>query len=185
VRTIRLYDASRTPHDWMDIIQPGQFAVFASSIEGGAPRGPDGLPTTHEGATCGIADTLADAEAFCRAQVESHPDVRFDVFDSAGRAGSPLVTVVHPSRATSLEGHPGSQRRNTWIAIVLFAVAPFLFWWDWSTGGWMIVPTLAGFNALIFGGRLLQLNAAYAAAERRRLERVASSQPGASATNRP
>jgi hypothetical protein len=36
----------------------------------------------------------------------------------------------------------------------------------------MIVPTLAGFNALIFGGRLLQLNAAWTAAERRRVERV-------------
>ncbi|BCS32546.1 hypothetical protein TBR22_A17600 [Luteitalea sp. TBR-22] len=173
VQTVRLYDASRTPRDWMELIQPGQVAIFATRLEGGGPCSLDGVPTSHEAATCTIADTLAEAESLCRRQADLHPGVRFDVFDAAGRSGPPLLTVVHPSRATAIEGHVGSRRRNTIIATVLLIVGPALFWIDWYTGWWMIVPTVAGFNFMLFAMRLLQLNAAYTSAERRRAERAA------------
>jgi hypothetical protein len=174
VRTLRLYDASRQPRDWMDIIQPGQFAVFASMLDGGAPTDPDGVPTTHEAATCVIVDSLADAEALCHELVEKHRGVRYDVFDASGRSRPPLHTVVHPTQASTLEGNEGIRRRNQLIAAVLFVAAAVLFWIDWNSGGAMVLPTLLGFNALVFAGRLLQLNAGYASAERRRRERVES-----------
>lgn len=180
VRTVRLYDASRRPHDWMEIIEPGQYAVFASLLDGGAPAGTDGILTTHEAATCVIVDSPAEAEALCRHCVERQPAVRFDIFDSAGRGRPPLLTVVHPSRESSLEGHVSSRRRNVVIAGVLMAAAPVLFWIDWRSDGLLIYPTLAGFNALLFAGRLLQLNAAAISAERARAERAVVARHSAS-----
>jgi hypothetical protein len=172
VRTLRLYDASRQPRDWMDIIEPGQFAVFASMLDGDAPTDVNGVPTTHEAATCVIVDSLADAEVLCHGLVEWHPGVRYDIFDASGRSRPPMHTVVHPSQASTLEGNARIRRRNQVIAVVLLVAAPVLFWIDWHSEGSMVLPTLLGFNALVFAGRLLQLNAGYAAAERRRLERV-------------
>ena len=156
----------------MDIIQPGQFVVFASLLDGDAPCSLDGVPTGSDAATCAIVDSLAEAEALSRDHVARHPAVRFDIFDVRGRSQSPLLTVVHPSRLSSLEGDPKVRRRNRAIAIVLIVAATGLFWIDWHSGGAMIFPTLLAFNLLLLAGRLLQLNAAYAAAERRRLARL-------------
>ncbi len=171
--TIRVYDSSRTRRDWMDIIRPTQFAVFASLLEFGVPCDADGVPTSTDLATCTLFDSLADAEAFCRSRIARLPDVRFDVFDAAGRSRPPLLTVVHPSRATALEGHAGGRRLRLWIAVGLIVAAPVLFWLDWGyADGLLIVPTLLGFNALLVAARLLQMNGAYASAERRRRERT-------------
>ena len=147
--------------------------MFASLLDGGAPCSLDGVPTGNDAATCAIVGSLTQAETLCHERVERHPGVRFDVFDARGRSQSPLLTVVHPSRARGLEGDARVRRRHGAIAIVLIVVAAVLFWIDWNSGGVMVLPTLLGFNLLLFGGRLLQLNAAYAAAERRRLARLA------------
>ena len=173
VHVVRVYDASRQPRDWMDIIQPGQFVVFASLLDGDAPCSLDGVPTGNDAATCAIVASLGEAEALCHAHVERHPAVRFDVFDARGRSQSPLLTVIHPSRAGSLEGEAGVRRRFRAIAILLILAAVGLFWMDWHSSWAMILPTLLAFNLLLLAGRLLQLNAAYAAAERRRLARLA------------
>lgn len=174
MRVVRVYDPSRQPRDWTDIIEPGQCVAFASLVDGGAPCDADGTPTTHEAATCIIVDSLAEADTFCHERVERHPAVRFDVFDAAGRSRPPLLTVVHPLHRHRLEGDPSRRRRHLIIAIALIAAAPVLFWIDWRSGGAMVLPTVLGFNALLFAARLLQLNAAHAAAERRRLERMAA-----------
>ena len=173
MRIVGLYDPSRQPRDWMDIIRPGQFAVFASLLDGGDPCDIDGVPTGHGAANCVIVDDLAEAEALCRERANRHPSVRLDVFDAAGRSRPPLLTVVHPSRARSLEGDASVRRRNTTIAVASFVAAPILFWIDWQAGGVLVLPTLFAINGLFFALRLLQLNASYAAAERRRLERTA------------
>ena len=155
----------------MDLVQPGQYVAFASLLDGGTPCDADGVPTTHDAATCVLVDSLEEAEAFCRDAVARHPAVRFDVFDAAGRSRPPILTVVHPSHATRLEGHAGGRQRNLVIAVALIVAAPVLFWTDWHYGG-LGLPTLLGLNALVFAGRLLQLTAAYRSAERRRRERV-------------
>jgi len=173
VQVIRVYDASRQPRDWMDIIRPGQFVVFASLLDGDTPCSLDGVPTGNDAATCVIVDSLDEAEALSRERAERHPAVRCDIFDDRGRSQSPLLTVVHPSRRSSLEGDATARRRVGVIAILLILAALGLFWADWRSGGVMILPTLFAFNLLLLAGRLLQLNAGYAAAERRRLARLA------------
>jgi hypothetical protein len=157
VQYVRVYDASRQPRDWMDLIRPGQFVVFPSLVEGGEPCGFDGAPQDHHLAVCAIADSLTEAEQACRDLVAGHPTVRFDVFDSAGRSHPPLLTIVH-----------------TRIAIALIVAAPLLMWLDWTASGLMIVPTVVAVNGLLLAARLLQLNAAYGANERRQRERLAS-----------
>jgi len=52
---VRVYDASRQPRDWMDIIRPGQFALFASSHDGGDPCRADGVPTSHAAAPASLS----------------------------------------------------------------------------------------------------------------------------------
>lgn len=174
VQELRVYDGSRQPRDWMDIIRPGQFVVFPSRVEDGAPCRFDGTAVEHHLAVCAIADALAEVEQVCRQRVAQHPTMRLDVFDAAGRSNPPLLTIVHPDRARRLEGDASVRRRNARIAIALIAVAPVLMWWDWREAGLMIVPTVVAVNGLLLAARLLQLNAAYAAAERRRAERLAS-----------
>ncbi|HTV00366.1 MAG TPA: hypothetical protein VMF13_07525 [Luteitalea sp.] len=173
MRIVQVYDAARRPADWMAIIQPAQFAVFASRIEGGDPCDVDGGPAPQSGATCGIADSLAEAEQFCRDTVAVHPDVRFDIFDAAGRARPPLVTVVHPSRSRQLDGDPGSRRRHRAIALVLIVLAPVLIWIDWRYLDVKGLPSLLAFNLLLFAMRLLMIAAGHAANERKRLARLA------------
>jgi hypothetical protein len=36
MREIKLYDRRRTPSSWMNIVRPGEFAVFHHDIESGA-----------------------------------------------------------------------------------------------------------------------------------------------------
>ena len=171
MRTVRVYDATRRPRDWSELIEPGQYVVFASILDGGAPCDPNGVPTGNEAATCILVDALAEAETFCAEQVDHHPDVRFDIFDAAARSRPPLLTVVHPTRVRTLEGDASLRRRNLTIAMSLVGAAPVLFWLDWHVG-LMGLPTLLGLNGLVFAGRVLQLNSAYTSAERRRRERV-------------
>jgi hypothetical protein len=159
----------------MDIIRPGQFVVFASLLDGDAPCSLDGVPAGNDATTCAIVGSLAEAETISRDHVERHPTVRFDIFDARGRSQSPLLTIVHPSRVKALEGDPKARRRHRAIAVALIVAAAALFWIDWQSGGAMILPTLVAFNLLLLAGRLLQLDAAYAAAERRRLARLAGS----------
>lgn len=173
MQVVRVYDASRRPRDWMDIIQPGQFVVFASLLDGDAPCSLDGVPAGNDAATCAIVGSLAEAETISREHVDRHPAVRFDVFDARGRSQSPLLTIVHPSRLSALEGDPKARRRHRVLGVALIVAAAGLFWTDWHSGGAMIWPTLLAFNLLLLAGRLLQLSAAYSAAERRRLARLA------------
>lgn len=173
MRIVRVHDPTRRPRDWDGLIAPGQYVVFPSWFDGGAPCDFAGRILPHEEAVCAFADSLAEAEAACRAHSADHPDVRYDIFDAHGRSRPPLLTVVHPARLRALEGDATTRRRQRWIAVGLIGLAPVLFWVDWHVG-LLGLPTLAGLNALVFAGRLLQLSAAYAAAERRRVERVAA-----------
>jgi len=172
VRIVRVYDPARQPRDWGELILPHEFAVFPSRLDGGAPCAFDGQPTSHDQAVCALLPSLGEAQHFAEERVAQHPALRLDIFDAQGRSRPPLVTVVHPSRRQQLEGDPRSRRRQQVVAGALIALAPVLFWLDWHVG-LLGLPTLAGLNALVFAGRLLQLASAYAAAERRRDERVA------------
>ncbi len=168
MQVIRVYDSSRRPKDWSDVIRPDQYVVFASRMDDGAPCEMDGTLTSHEAATCALADSLEEAEAFARERSTAHPDVRYDIFDAAGRSRPPLLVVVHPSRLRDIEGDASVRRRNRTIAFALIAAAPVLIWIDWRSSGLLLVSTLIALNGLFLAARLLQLNVAWKDAERSR-----------------
>jgi hypothetical protein len=174
MQIVRVFDPNRHPANWTDIIRPGQLAAFSKDINTGASCDAAGAPIgSPDSLTCVIFDSLAEADAFCNESVQRAPNLRFDVFESAGRALPPLLTIVHPSRIATLDGNPRSASINKWGAIVLVAAAPILFWVDWwKYDGLLILPTILGINMLIIAARLIQLNGAHASAERARRERL-------------
>ena len=172
---LRLFDPTREPHTWTEIIQPGQYAAFAKRAETGGTCDYRGQPfAAVESTTCLIFDTLEAARAFAAEQVVRVPDVRFEIFDSAGRAEGPLLVIVHPARAAALEGNPRGMRIRAWAAAALVAGSVALFWYDYQHDkGVMIFPTIVGINLIVIAARLIQLNASYAHAERQRRQRLA------------
>jgi hypothetical protein len=173
MQIVRLYDPTREPHGWLQIIQPHQFAAFATLFDSGAVCDADGVPMSSEDASCVIFGTLPEAEAFCRERVARNAGLRFDILDAAGPGRAPLFTIVNASKAAILEQSPAKVRRNTRMAIVLLLVGPALIWFDWTYyEGVMVMPTIVGINAVLIAVRLFIMNGAHASAERARLERV-------------
>ena len=172
---LRLYDRSRTPNSWTAIIRSEQFVVFAKTFDTGAPcDAQGGAFATVEDASCLVFDSLDNAEAFCRAQVNGATNVRFEIFDATGRAQPPVLVIVHPSRQQQLEGNPQGMRLRTQASVALFIVAATSFWYDFRHGpGMQFFPTLLGINLVVVALRLLQLNGSYAHAERVRRRRLA------------
>ncbi len=175
---LRLFDPNRTPTDWTDIIRPGQYVAFAKLIATGAPCDADGRVFSETAsATCLLFDSLPEGESFCRHQVELAPDVRFEIFDSSGRANPPLLVIVHPAKTASLEGNPRGMRIRTFGAITMLIVAAVSFWYDFTYGASArFFPTLLGINLVVVAARLIQLNRSYQHAERVRIERLAQHQ---------
>jgi len=175
VIALRLYDRARTPNSWTEIVRSGQFVAFAKIFDTGAPCDAQGRPfVTMEDASCLVFDRLDDAEAFCREQVNRAANVRFEIFDSTGRAQPPLLLIVHPSRQHQLEGNPRGMRLRTQGSVALFVFAAVSFWYDFRHGPVVqFFPTLLGINLVVVALRLLQLNGSYAHAERVRQRRLA------------
>jgi hypothetical protein len=171
---LRLFDPGREPHSWTEIIQSGQYAAFSKRVDTGATCDYRGEPfASVESTTCLIFDTLGAARTFGGEQVLRVPDVRFEIFDSAGRGEGPLLVIVHPAKAAALEGNPGGMRIRAWGAAVLVAGSVALFWYDYQHDqGMLIFPTALGVNLIIVAARLLQLNGSYAHAERLRQQRL-------------
>lgn len=175
MQTVRVYDPARIPPQWRKIVRPDQFVAFATDVESGVPCGADGAQfAAADDVTCTFFDSLAEATTFCEARVKQVPTIRFDIFDAAGRMHPPLLTVVHESRRHRLDGNRLGTRMSNWLALALIVAAPILLWYDWARHeGLLILPTIVAINCLLIAGRLLQLNIAYASAERERRERFA------------
>lgn len=177
MRTLRLHDPGRKPADWTDIIQPGQFAVFAKNEATGVPCNEEGTPFPDAAsATCLIVESIAEARAVCEGAVERHPAIRFDVFDADGRVHPPMLTIVHPSRAVALETSPHAMRRRRVIAWVLIAAGIPLtaFAYVEYRERDIILPAFLGINMVLIGGRLLWINLAMRESERARERRLES-----------
>src|SRR6476659_8607147 len=175
MQAIRLYDPARVPENWRDIIRPGQFAAFAADVVSGAACDDEGEPfASSDAVTCLIFDSLQEAETLCRERVARHPQLRFDIFDAAGRTQPPIITVVHESRSERLEGNRGSRRLSNVFAACLLALAPVLIWFDWSRhDGLLIVPTVVAINCIVFAARIVFLNLTYVSIERAGRQRLA------------
>jgi hypothetical protein len=177
VQIVRLHDSSRRPASWMEVIRPGQFAVFARIEPSGGPCDAEGLPfASPDAASCAIFESFAEARAFCEAAVERHPAVRYDLFDSGGRTQPALLTVTHRDRSSGLETGPVQTRRRRVLAWVLIGVgAPLVAYATLvPRERESFLPAFLGLSMIIFGGRILWLNLALRETERAREARVAA-----------
>lgn len=158
MQVVQIHDSSRRPASWTGLIGPEQFVAFATPSDG----------------TCVLFDSLDEARAFCDAGVRAAPEIRFDVFDAEGRANPPLLTIVHPSRAHSLDTHPRMLRKRRAIGWVLVASGVLLLiytYWNFADIE-AIFPGVIGINLLLAGGRLLWFNMVVRETERARDDRV-------------
>ncbi len=175
MQIVRLHDPARRPASWTEIIRAGQFAVFAKDGEAGVPCAPDGARLADAGAaSCAIFDSLPEARAFCEAAVLRRPSLRLDVFDSNGRTRPPLLTVMHPDRALSLETSPRQMRRRRVIAWLLIAAGVPLIafaYFEFRERDTFLIAFLA-INMVLIGGRLLWMNGALRETERAREARL-------------
>lgn len=175
MQIVRLHDPGRRPADWTEIIRPGQFAIFAKDEGTGMPCDLEGARFGDPGAaTCGIADSVAEARAFCEAAVVRHPAIRFDVFDVEGRTRPPILTVTHPDRAATLDTSPREMRRRQVIgwACIVAGIPMIVFAYVEFRERDIILPAFLGINAIIIGGRLLWMNLALRETERAREARL-------------
>jgi len=159
----------------MQIVAPGQFALFAKDLDSGLPCDTDGRPFIDPAAaTCGICDSLVEARTVAERAVAAVASLRVDVFDAAGRANPPLLTVLHPSRAHDVETHPRVLRKRQRIAWALIAVGiPLIvFAIVERKHRDIILPAFLGLNMLIAAGRLLWFNLGVRETERIRHERL-------------
>jgi len=172
---LKLHDSVCNPPSWTEIIRPGQYVAFAKTADTGAACDSEGRTFQEvEAVTCLLFDTLEEAETFCRRNVELASSVRFEIFDSTGRANPPLLVIVHPSKAARLEGNPRGMRLRTWGATIVLDVAGLSFWYDFEHGASAgFFPTLIGINLVVVAARLFQLNKSYQHAGRIRQERLA------------
>ena len=53
-RQVLLYDPARTPANWLELMRPGDFAVFLLDVRTGAPLDSEGARLTPEQAACWI-----------------------------------------------------------------------------------------------------------------------------------
>lgn len=179
MRVIKLYDRARRPPQWVDMMTERQIAALVTRIDSGLACDAEGTPFANElDATCLVFDSFHDARVFSEQAVGRAHNLRFDLFDSRGRAHPPLLTVVHPSR--DVDASPRALRRRRFAGGLLVACALAMitaaFWF--LPAVWTVVLIVVGVNALMMGGRLLIVNIALRERETARQRRLMSSQAG-------
>lgn len=157
MRELKLYDSARTPPNWMQIIQPGEFAVFHRDVTSGAMADSAGRPAAPGQEACLLFPSLEAAETYCRSQVLQVPSLRCEIFDSAGRARPPLRVVVNPALEKKLEVTAASARNKLILGTALCLSSLFFFYLDYraeGSGSWFLF-TLIGINLALGGFRVI------------------------------
>jgi hypothetical protein len=145
MQLLKLYDPSRKPAEWTDLVRRGQYAVFHSDVQTDVEKNSDGYYLRPgEESTCLIFDTLTEAEAYCEAKVEQVPNLRCDIYDYFGKSKPPTLTYVNKTHVKA------PARRANWGWALVAASLPF-FWIEWHWHGTLVVPMVLGIN-LVFAG---------------------------------
>src|SRR4051794_26734963 len=100
MQEIKIYDATRIPANWTEVMSDTQFAVFASDAASGGHRNPpiNGGPRSRKHSTCLVFDGLDEAVTYCASQ-QDVPRLRLDIYDKAGRAREPVRSFVSKDSA--------------------------------------------------------------------------------------
>lgn len=155
MQEVALYEPNRKPASWMEIIQPGQYAAFLSDIETGAEMTGDGhYFDAGRIRSCLLFDSLEEAEQHCQREVEDFPNLRFDVFDSHGRANPPVATFANYRHQRRLDSAAESRRLMRWGWVAIVASLP-LFWFAWARQGEAWIAIFFGMQLLFAGLRVL------------------------------
>jgi hypothetical protein len=156
MREVKLYDQSRTPANWMQIIQPGEFAVFHSDAKTGAMMNAAGEPSAQGEEACVLLPSFKAAESYCQGKVTQMPSLRCEIFDCAGRARPPLHIVVNAALKKKLDLSPASARNKLALGTALCLSSLAFFYLDYRSGGgnWFLL-TLVGINLAMGGFRVI------------------------------
>ena len=157
MKRVLLYDRTRVPPNWTELIRPGQYAVFLSDVQSSAPITSDGRAVGSASEYfCLLFDSLADAESYCREAVEQNRRLKCEVFDSAGRVNAPVAVFVNPEFAHTLDTEAGARRLVRW-GFVAMAISLPLFWYAWKNNAGIVWwPVFLGINSVFAGLRLIQ-----------------------------
>jgi len=149
MQELRLYDPTRHPHNWTDVVHPGQYAVFHSDVHTNMEKNADGgAVTSSEESTCLVFDSLDEAEAYCEKKVNQISVLRCEIYDHTGKSKPPKFTYVNKAYLKS----PGKHAFWGWI---LVAASVPCFWIEWHWHGTLIVPVIVGINLAIAGLRMV------------------------------
>ncbi len=176
MQILRIHDPLRRPPHWTDIVKPGQFVAFSTDTTTGVSCDADGRAfASAPEASLLVFDALEDARAFCEQRVTDLPSIQFDLYDSDGKANSPLMTIVNAARAATRDEHPRAFRRRRLIAIGLtaFAVVFLILGYFMDRDGTFVLPWVLGISLFVAAGRLLLMNLGIRDAERERQKRLA------------
>lgn len=126
---IRLYDPHRSPRDWVDLLGPGDCAVFLKNRTTSASLTADGQPFARpDDTTCVLFRCVDDARRYCEDKVKTLPHVRCEIYDAEGLAHPPLLAIVHPAFHEQEESSSHGSRRRRWIAVGLVLLSALLLW---------------------------------------------------------
>jgi hypothetical protein len=156
MQKLRLYDPSRVPRDWTDLIRPGQFAAFLSDVETSAPVEENGRAISSASQQyCILFPSLPEAESYCRDAVHHIPRIKCEVFDSEGRKNAAVAVFVSPQFEYKVDSERKARRLIRWGIISLTAAVPFVgySWWMGASVVWW--PILVAINLFFFGLRLM------------------------------
>lgn len=148
MQEIKLYDPTRKPCNWTDLIHPGQHVVFHRDVQSDIEKKPDGhFLSPGEDSTCFVFDSLAEAETYCEAKVEQISNLRCDIYDQTGKSKPPMLTYVN-------KAYLKTPKKHAYLGWVLLASGLLCFWIQWHGSG-TIIPVVVGINLMFAGLRLV------------------------------
>ncbi len=155
MQRVLIYDPHRAPRHWVELLRPGQFAVFLLDVRTSVIVDLDGAAVTDSLAqSCFIFDTLTESKRFCEELVARIDHARCEIYDERGKSVEPLYTIVNRRFQHRIVNRPQARLLMLGAALVVLLSIP-LFWYDWRADGARIWPTIIGINVVALGLRLL------------------------------